>query len=294
MNIGIFAKTFVRPTLAETLDAVAQHGIRDIQFNMACAGVPSMPDQIDPAQAATIRRELAARGIRMAAVSGTFNIIHPELEQRRAGMRRLRVLAAACHGLGAELITLSTGTRDPDNMWRRHPDNDTPAAWRDMIAALREAARVAEEHAVTLAFEPEVSNVVDTAAKGRRLLDEIGSPRLRVVMDGANLFHAGELPRMREILEEAFALLGSDIVLAHAKDLSRDGEAGQAAAGTGVLDYDLYLSLLRGVGYGGPLILHGLAEEQIDACVAFLRRKGAALDADGKGASLPRARSSPT
>lgn len=32
MNIGIFAKTFVRPTLAETLDAVAQHGIRDVQF----------------------------------------------------------------------------------------------------------------------------------------------------------------------------------------------------------------------------------------------------------------------
>ena len=280
MRIGIFAKTFVRPTLAETLDAVAQHGIHDVQFNLACAGVPGMPDQIAPALAATIRRELAARDIRMAAVSGTFNIIHPDLEQRRAGMRRLRVLAAACHDLGTEVITLSTGTRDPENMWRRHPDNDTPDAWHDMIAALREAVQIAEEHAVTLAFEPEVANVVDSAAKGRRLLDEIGSPRLRVVMDGANLFQAGDLPRMREILEEAFALLGNDIVLAHAKDLSRDGEAGHEAAGTGLLDYDLYLSLLRRVGYRGPLILHALAEEQVDSCVAFLRRKGAALDTE--------------
>ena len=280
MQIGIFAKTFVRPTLAETLDAVAQHGIREVQFNLACAGVPSMPDRIDPALAATIRRDLAARGIRMAAVSGTFNIIHPDLEQRRAGMRRLRVLAAACRDLGTEMITLSTGTRDSENMWRRHPGNDAPDAWRDMIAALREAAQIAEEHAVTLAFEPEVSNVVDSAAKGRRLLDEIGSPRLRVVMDGANLFHAGDLPRMREILEEAFALLGNEIALAHAKDLSQDGEAGHEAAGTGLLDYDLYLSLLRRVGYRGPLILHALSEEQVDSCVAFLRRKGAALDAE--------------
>ena len=280
MRIGIFAKTFVRPTLAETLDAVAQHGIHDVQFNLVCAGVPSMPDQVEPALAATIRRELAAHNIDMAAVSGTFNIIHPDLEQRRAGMRRLRVLAAACHDLGTEVITLSTGTRDPEHMWRRHPDNDTPEAWRDMIAALREMVQIAEEHAVTLAFEPEVTNVVDSAAKGRRLLDEIGSPRLRVVMDGANLFHAGDLPRMREILEEAFALLGDDIVLAHAKDLSRDGDAGHEAAGTGQLDYDLYLSLLRRVGYRGPLILHALTEEQVDACVAFLRRKGAALDAE--------------
>jgi sugar phosphate isomerase/epimerase len=163
-------------------------------------------------------------------------------------------------------------------MWRRHPDNDTPEAWRDMIAALREAVQIAEEHALTLGFEPEVTNVVDSAAKGRRLLDEIGSPRMKVVMDGANLFHAGELPRMREILEEAFALLGNDIVLAHAKDLSRDGDAGHEAAGTGLLDYDLYLSLLRRVGYQGPLILHALTEEQVASCVAFLRWKGAALD----------------
>jgi len=283
MKIGIFAKTFVRPTLAETLDAVAQHGIHDVQFNLACAGVPSMPDQIDPALTATIRGELAARDIRMAAVSGTFNIIHPDLEQRRAGMRRLRVLVAACHDLGTEVITLSTGTRDPENMWRRHPDNDTPDAWRNMIAALREAVQIAEEHTVTLAFEPEVANVVDSAAKGRRLLDEIGSPRLKVVMDGANVFHAGDLPRMREILEEAFALLGNDIVLAHAKDLSQDGEAGHEAAGTGLLDYDLYLSLLRRVGYRGPLILHALAEEQVDSCVAFLRQKGAVLDTEEAG-----------
>jgi sugar phosphate isomerase/epimerase len=61
--------------------------------------------------------------------------------------------------------------------------------------------------------------------------------------------------------------------LAHAKDLSRDGEAGHEAAGTGLLDYDHYLALLRSAGYDGPLILHGLAERQVDGCVEFLRKK---------------------
>src|SRR5579859_3272397 len=100
MQIGIFSRTFLRPTLAGVLDAIAGHGIHAVQFNMNCAGVPAMPDQIDPTLSATIRRELAARTITMAAVSGTFNVIHPDPDERRAGMRRLRVLAAACHDLG--------------------------------------------------------------------------------------------------------------------------------------------------------------------------------------------------
>jgi sugar phosphate isomerase/epimerase len=287
MQIGIFAKTFTRSTLAATLDAVVEHGIGCVQFNMACAGVPSMPAQIDAALIAEIRSAMDARQLHMAALSGTFNMIHPDPQRRREGLARLHTLAAACRDLGTSMITLSTGTRDPENMWRRHPANDTPAAWRDLVAALGEALMIAEQHRVILAFEPEVSNVVDSAAKGRRLLDELQSPALKVVMDAANLFHAGELPRMREVLDEAFTLLGDEIVLAHAKDLSHDGDAGHEAAGTGLLDYDHYLALLRGVGFRGPLILHALEENQVAQSVAFLRRRRAHLDAAGGTQGLP-------
>lgn len=277
MRLGIFCKTFPRPTLAECLDAVRAHGLDCVQFNMACAGLPSLPAMIDRPRCVEIRRELAQRNIQMAAVSGTFNMIHPDPEQRRQGLRRLAELARACADLGTSIITLCTGTRDPQDMWRRHPDNDSAAAWRDLLASLRAALEMTTSSGVTLAFEPEVANVIDTARKGRRLLDEIGSPRLKVVIDGANLFHTGELARMREVLEEAFDLLGKDIVIAHAKDLSHDGEAGHEAAGEGVLDYDSYLRLLQKHGFHGPLILHGLAESQAGKGVSFLRTKLQAL-----------------
>jgi sugar phosphate isomerase/epimerase len=273
MEIGIFAKTFVRPTLAETLDAVVAHGLACVQFNLSCAGLPTLPDTLDGATIAAIRAELDARAIAMAALSGTFNMIHPDPAQRTAGLRRLDVLAAACGALGTRLITLCTGTRDPENMWRRHPANDTPDAWRDLVAALEVALAAAERHDVYLGVEPEISNVIDSAAKARLLLDELRSPRLKIVMDAANLFHAGELPALERILTDAFDLLGGDIVLAHAKDLSRDGEAGHEAAGTGALDYDAYLRLLCAAGYEGPLILHGLREDQVDASVHFLRAR---------------------
>ena len=138
---------------------------------------------------------------------------------------------------------------------------------------MRAAADIARQAGVIVAFKPEVNNVVDSASKARRLLDEIGSPHLKVTMDAASLFHAGELPRTSEILDQAFALVGKDVVMAHAKDLDHDGDAGHQAAGDGKLDYDRYLPLLHSHGFKGPLFLHGLSEAQLPKCVAFLRAK---------------------
>ncbi|MBN8619703.1 MAG: sugar phosphate isomerase/epimerase [Anaerolineae bacterium] len=273
MEIGIFAKTFNQPTLDDVLDSVHDHGLKCVQFNMVCAGQPSMPDAIDEALVEQIRSGLAERDIRMEAISGTFNMIHPDVQVRQDGLRRLEVLARAAKGLGTGMITLCTGTRDAADMWRGHPENASAEAWADLRESMEAALKIAEEFDVRLGVEPEVSNVVSSARKARQLLDEMQSPRLKVIMDAANLFQKGDLPRMRGVLDEAFDLVGGDIGLAHAKDLSRDGEAGHEAAGTGLLDYDRYIWLLRTVGYEGGLILHGLREEQVGMSVAFLKKK---------------------
>jgi sugar phosphate isomerase/epimerase len=273
MQIGILLGTFPESTYEAKLDAVKSCGLACIQLSLDCAGVEAMPDQISGELAERIRREAAARKIAIASVQGTFNMSHPDSQHRQKGLRRLRVLAESCSQMGTSRVHLCTGTRDPENMWRRHPGNDSPEAWADMTACVRAAADIAKQTGVVLGFEPEVNNVVDSAQKARRLLDEIGSPNLKVTMDAANLFHAGELPRMKEILDEAFALVGKDIVMAHAKDLDHDGDAGHKAAGQGKLDYSRYLSLLHTYGFEGPLLLHGLSEAQVPGCIAFLREK---------------------
>ena len=273
MQLGIFEKVFHRPSLIEKLDAVQGYGLTATQFHLSSAGLPDMPDELSQEQAEAIRAAFQARNIALAAVSGTFNIIDPQ--QQRDGMRRLRVLAAGCPALGTEIITLSTGTRHTTNMWRHHPDNQTPAAWSDMRHAMAEIAMIGEEYRVTMAFEPEVNNVVDSARNARRLLDELQSPWVKVIMDGANIFHTGQLSRMREVLDEAFTLLSDVIVLAHAKDLDHDGDAGHLPAGHGLIDYAHYLRLLDQSGYQGSLILHGLEEQHVEGCVAFLRSFGA-------------------
>jgi sugar phosphate isomerase/epimerase len=269
MQPGIFARTFERPVLAEALDAAAASGVETIQFNMALVGGPSLPRRIPPAGAAAIRAAVRARGLTMAAVSGTYNMAHPDRAVRDDGAARLHTLIAAAPALGTRVVTLCTGTRDPDDMWRAHSDNASAEAWADSLEQIAAAVRVAEAHEVVLAFEPEHNNVVGDARSGRRLLDELPSPSLRVVLDGANLIRPGELSRQGETLREAVALLGDALVLAHAKDVRDDGTI--VAAGRGDLDYPLYVRLLDDAGYAGPLVLHGLSEAEVPAAVRFLR-----------------------
>ena len=273
MQLGIFDKTFVRDTLESTLDAVRESGFSCIQTHLDLIGSESMPEIIPESHCKRVREACLERAITVAAVSGTFNMIDPDKRRREEGLRRLEVLAQSCHALGTDIITLCSGTRNTESMWRPHPGNVTSEAWNDLLASMAEAASMGEAHEVTMAFEPEVANVVDSAKRARQLLNEIRSPRLKVVIDGANIYHAGELAKMQEILEEAFDLLGDAIVHAHAKDLDHDGQAGNLAAGTGLLDYDAYLGLLQKVGFDGPLVLHGLTEAEVPFSRDFLREK---------------------
>ncbi|WP_338248331.1 sugar phosphate isomerase/epimerase family protein [Dictyobacter halimunensis] len=271
MQLGIFAKTFARPSVEEVFDAVRAHGLRYVQFNLACAGVPSLPEEIVPSLSRRIREAAQSRDIEIAAVSGTYNMIHPDPAVRQQGLRRLRTLAAACQDLGTTVITLCTGTRDPLDMWHWHPENASPEAWSDLLHAMEAALRIAEEEQVTLAFEPERANVVNTAARGHALLATMGSSHLKVVVDPANLIVPGGERPMRQVLDEAFDLLGEQIVIAHAKDRSADDTF--RAAGEGILDYDHYLRLLQARAFPGPLIIHGLAEAQVDTTLQFISGK---------------------
>ena len=132
------------------------------------------------------------------------------------------------------------------------------------------AVGIADRHDVDLGIEPELANVVNSAAKARRLIDEIGSPRLKIVLDPANLFETATLEDQREIVAAGIDLLADRIVMGHAKDRTPAGEF--TTAGHGVLDYPHYLSCLKRAGFDGPVVTHGLAAAEAAPVAAFLRR----------------------
>ncbi len=275
MRLGIFAKTFAGNDAATVLDAARVAGFATVQYNMACSGLAAMPDALTPEQIADVAAASAAKGVSIAAVSGTYNMIHPDPAVRDIGLRRLAVLIRAAPGMGIPMVTLCTGTRDTQDQWRGHPDNASPSAWRDLVGEMAKACTLAERSGVILGIEPELANVVDSAPRARTLIDTLQSPNLAVVLDPANLFEVAPLETQRDMISSAVDLLADRIVMAHAKD--RDPTGGFVTAGQGVVDFPHFLSRLKSAGFEGDLVTHGLTEAEAPAVATYLSQALARL-----------------
>jgi sugar phosphate isomerase/epimerase len=268
MRLGIFAKTFAGRDPLTVLRATRDSGYTSVHYNMACSGLAPMPAIVPDETARAVRTAATDTGITIVAVSATYNMIHPDPTVRRSGQTALRAIAKAAPLMGTRLLTLCTGTRDPEDKWRQHPDNHSPVALRDLLDSMEIALDIAEQYDLDLGIEPEQANVIESATRAKWLIDELGSSRLKIVLDPANLFEKASQSDQRAIVSQACDLLAERIVMGHAKDRLKDG--GFAAAGRGVLDYPHYISCLRGIHFDGPLVTHGLSAEEAPAVAEFL------------------------
>jgi sugar phosphate isomerase/epimerase len=257
--LGVHATTFSRPTIESHMEAVAAYGFTVTQYDLASAGLASPPERVEPALARRVAAAAAVRGVRIAAVSGGVNMIHPDVEQRRSGLRRLRALALVCGMLGTRIITLGTGSHDVSDMLRGHLRNGARDAWWDLYVSMDVALGIAEELDLELAIVPDARNVIGSSTAALRLLRDVGSRHLKIALDPARLFSSGDIGRQDWILEEAFDLLGEHIVLATAR--------------TGVLDYELYLRLLQPLRV--PLIVDGVTEADVPRFSRMIRSMAA-------------------
>lgn len=270
MQLGIFAKTFPEIGARPVLTAAREAGYVTVQFNMACLGMPSMPEEIAEDVISEIAAASADTGIAIAALSGTYNMIHPDVAVRADGLRKLAVIIKAAKLVGAPMVTLCTGTRDAVNQWRTHPHNDTPQAWADLLSEMAKVAELAEAHSIVLGIEPELANVVSSAARARKLIDTLQSSALRIVLDPANLFEVETEASRRDIIARAIDLLADRIAMAHAKD--RDAKGNFVPAGTGVIDFHDFIKRLKTAGFDGPLITHGLSAAEAPTVAQYLNR----------------------
>lgn len=270
MQLGIFAKTFAGTDPVVVLGAAKTAGYEAVQFNLACVGLPSLPDHIDD-EAGVIERILTASrttDVSLAALSATYNMAHPDPVKRRGGLKGLEKALRVAAGASIPLVTLCTGTRHPSDQWAYHPDNADSSAWADMTAEVTLALELAEALGVDLGIEPEQANIVQSTADARRLIEEIGSARLKIVFDPANLFERATPDDAREIVARSIAPAAGSIAMVHAKDRAADGSF--ATAGQGVVDFVDLLARIRATGFDGPLVTHGLKASEAPDVARYL------------------------
>lgn len=263
-QFGAFARIFREETAAALAERFVENRMVQMQFNFSALGYPALPDRelVEQLDLAGIAASFRSRGLGLWGISGTYNMAHPDASVRDDQTRKAAGYIAALGPMGAEAVTLCTGSRDPGHMWRKHPGNLSEAAWSDFRKSLDALLPAAAEAGVKLAIEPEPGNVVQGTAQARRLVSELGgdADRIGFILDAANLVDDAPADRHEAILTEAFAELGDRTLCLHGKDPN-----GWAAAleGRDGVDYSLVSGLYRELPRPVPFIVQDATPEQL-------------------------------
>lgn len=246
MRIGVRAHDFGRRGAAELSRVIREAGFETVQLALtkAIEGVGGYGDVTDETLRAV--REGFAEGNLRIDVLGCY--IEPSLADETARLEQVSIFQKAlawARVLGAPVVaTETTGFRGDES--------EREAAFARLKDSVTRMVGTAEREGVTVGIEPVAAHTLNRPALARRLLDEIGSAHLKIVLDPVNLLTADNLHRQAAIIDEAFALLGADIAALHLKDV--DGGMNRTNIGEGVVDMERIFRHLRTLGKDIPVL----------------------------------------
>ena len=185
--------------------------------------------EIPPERRKQVRRQAEKAGLEVAGLhwllarTKGLHLTSPEAEVRRRTADYLGALAEFCADLGGNLLVF--GSPAQRNVL---PGVSREQAMQHAVEVLRAALPVLEKTDVVLAFEPlspKTTNFVSTAAEAVELIEMVGSPRCRLILDCNAM--ATESTPMAELIRKHASWLAHF----HANDPNRQGP------GFGKLDF---------------------------------------------------------
>lgn len=272
-KLGIMSYVYPGYSAAEMAKAIQANGMRYVQLDPRQEGLHA-GDPYSVRRAETIRGIFAERGIEIVALSGYINLLDPDARKRETNAAVLERMIEVCEAYGAGYVATETGSLHPTNQWGYHPDNDSDYAWETLLAAVDRLRAAAVRHRAVFLLEGYITNVLSTPEKARRLIDELGTEGLGLVLDPFNYMTEPDLANQKEALERLFGLIGGLCPIAHAKDaVYTDKGFKSPRAGTGSMDWLLVAEAFARHTPDIPLILEHLQAEEAEETMRFVKNR---------------------
>ncbi len=249
MNIGIRLHDTAPGTLKERLTFAAGQGFScaHLALSKAVDGFTMADAPVRLAEAGfarEVRDTFAETGLQCAVLGCYLNLAHP-VEEDRLRIRdiylaHLRFAVA----MGAGVVGTETPANPSSPFASEAPRSEE--AFRFCMDCLRPIVRGAEECGAILAVEPVYTHIVSTPERAERMLEEMHSDNLRIILDAVNLLGADNAAEADGIFEEAIRRLGDRVSVLHMKDYQRRGDQLEAmACGTGDMRYERLLRFAK-------------------------------------------------
>ena len=173
------------------------------------------------------------------------------------------------------MVTTHAGNRSAEAAIAPHKDNWTMETWKLVVDGMKQILKDTAGMKVELGIEAVNMTCMNNPRAHLRLIEDVGDPRLKVLLDPVNMISLRNYFRTTELINECFDLLGENILAAHAKDThilpnKMSAYITEVAAGKGQMDYELYLVRLSRLNYPRALHIEHIPEEEYPIAKKFL------------------------
>ena len=224
MNIGIRLHDTLPGTLRERLTYARDQGFTcaHIAMSKAVAGfdMADAPRLLTPALADSVREDLEATDMECAVLGCYLNLADPDPERRAVTQEIYRAHLRFSTLIGARVVGTETYAR-PETVFAE-PAPVSEEAFRLFMDGLKPVVRFAEEVGAVLAVEPVHSHIVSTPERAERMLEELPSDNLQIILDAVNLIGPGHDREADRIIADAVRRLGDRVRVLHMKDFTVD------------------------------------------------------------------------
>jgi len=225
---------------------------------------------------------LKEKDIEWFEVAGYCNILHPDESVRQKNLAHLSHCIEFSDRVGCRVVGTISGSCSPigveyiDN-YNVHPDNWTLETWKLLVSGLRQVFKDTAGMKSAIGMEAQITTNIDGPLAHRRLIDDVGSERMKVILDPINMISLHNYFHTTELINGCFDLLGEDIFVCHGKDTyilphSQTVHVQEVCTGRGIFDFESYLVLLSRMKWARTLWPDHIPNNDLPEAFTYIKK----------------------
>lgn len=270
LNLGIRAHDLGPADIDTLTHKINEYGLTHIQLAVK-KSFPEIFDSYDkltPGIAHYYQTKFAEVGIKISILGSYVNIVDQDSQKREQALADFTTHLRLSKDFNASMVATETGSVGKG--FTR--DNFTEAAFLETVDSVKKMVADAEKFGAIVAIEPGINHPLYTAKLAKRLVDEVNSANLKLILDCANLMLPENHQQQAEVIDEAFSLLGDHIIAMHIKDyVIKDDKVEIVPVGTGEMNYERILKFAK---YEKPSLfvsLEATREPELESSIKLLK-----------------------
>lgn len=235
------------------------------------ADIHYQENSITEERMSVIASRLKENKLDVAILGAYFNPVHENKELVAKGINIFKEYLTQALKFDNAYVGTETGSYNNDS-WTYHPLNRTDKAQKEVVEVFREIARFSEKLGANFALEGAAGHVCYNPFVLKKVIDEIKSPNLYVIVDIVNYLDLSNHEDHLQIFTDSINLFQDRIIAFHIKDYQLlNGKIKRCSIGEGLVKYPEIMKLLLERYPNTTLVLEGIEGENIDKSLNYLK-----------------------